>query len=71
MNITNSYFWIEEVIEVLNKKSGVFGLSGGVSSDFRDLHIASDEGNKKTKLAVSVFKPNLSPTPTSKYQFPL
>lgn len=46
---------IEEVIDVLNKKSGVFGLSGGVSSDFRDLHIASDEGNTKTKLAVSVF----------------
>ncbi len=46
---------IEEVIDVLNKKSGVFGLSGGVSSDFRDLHIASDEGNMKTKLAVSVF----------------
>ena len=28
---------IEGVMEVLNKKSGVFGLSGGLSSDFRDL----------------------------------
>ena len=28
---------IEGVMEVLNKKSGVFGISGGLSSDFRDL----------------------------------
>ena len=34
-----------EVNNVLNKKSGVFGLSGGVSSDFRDLNAAANEGN--------------------------
>lgn len=33
---------IEGVMEVLNKKSGVFGISGGLSSDFRDLTDAID-----------------------------
>lgn len=46
---------LEEVMEILNKKSGVYGLSGGVSSDFRDLDTASNEGNAKAKLAVEVF----------------
>lgn len=46
---------LEEVMVILNKKSGVFGLSGGVSSDFRDLDAASNEGNEKAKLAVEVF----------------
>ena len=40
---------------ILNKESGVYGLSGGVSSDFRDLDAASNEGNEKAKLAVEVF----------------
>ena len=40
---------------ILNKQSGVYGLSGGVSSDFRDLDAASKEGNEKAKLAVEVF----------------
>lgn len=46
---------LEEIMEILNKKSGVYGLSGGVSSDFRDLDAASNEGNEKAKLAVEVF----------------
>ncbi len=46
---------LEEVMVILNKKSGVLGLSGGVSSDFRDLDKASNEGNEKAKLAVEVF----------------
>ncbi|MCI5731647.1 MAG: acetate kinase [Eubacterium sp.] len=46
---------LEEVMVILNKKSGVYGLSGGVSSDFRDLDKASNEGNEKAKLAVEVF----------------
>ncbi|MCH5265959.1 MAG: acetate kinase [Lachnospiraceae bacterium] len=46
---------VEEVLEILNKESGVYGLSGGVSSDFRDLDAASNEGNEKAKLAVEVF----------------
>ncbi len=35
---------IDEVMSVLNKKSGMYGLSGYLSSDSRDLHAASDEG---------------------------
>lgn len=46
---------IDEVMNVLNKKSGVLGLSGGVSSDFRDLDKASKEGNELAKQAVDVF----------------
>ena len=46
---------IVEVMNVLNKKSGVLGLSGGVSSDFRDLDKASKEGNELAKQAVDVF----------------
>ena len=45
---------LEEVMVILNKKSGVLGLSG-VSSDFRDLDKASNEGNERAKLAVEVF----------------
>ena len=46
---------IEGVMEVLNKKSGVFGLSGGLSSDFRDLTDAMNAGDKKAKIAMDVF----------------
>lgn len=46
---------LEDILNILNKESGVFGLSGGVSSDFRDLDDASKKGNKKAKLAVEVF----------------
>lgn len=35
----------EEVVNICNKKSGVLGLSGGVSSDFRDLGQAAAQGN--------------------------
>ncbi len=45
---------INGILEVLNKKSGVQGLSG-VSSDFRDLQAGSDEGNERCKMAVDVF----------------
>ena len=46
---------IEGIMNVLNKKSGVFGISGGISSDFRDLTGAMAEGNKKAKIALEVF----------------
>ena len=46
---------IAGVMNVLNKKSGVYGLSGYVSSDFRDLNKAEDEGNEKAALAFRVF----------------
>lgn len=44
----------EDVNELLNKKSGVLGISG-VSSDFRDLEVAAEEGNERAKLALDVF----------------
>ncbi len=40
--------------EILNKKSGVLGISG-VSSDFRDLEAAAEEGNERALLALKVF----------------
>lgn len=44
----------EEVNNIMNKKSGVLGLSG-VSSDFRDIEGAAAEGNERAKLALDVF----------------
>ena len=44
----------EEVVSFLNKKSGVLGISG-VSSDFRDLEAAANEGNEKAQLALNMF----------------
>ncbi|MDY2990109.1 MAG: acetate kinase [Hornefia butyriciproducens] len=44
----------EEVVEVLNKKSGVLGISG-ISSDFRDLEKAMNDGNKRAELALKIF----------------
>lgn len=44
----------EEVNNMLNKQSGVLGISG-ISSDFRDLEVAMNEGNKRAKLALDVF----------------
>ena len=45
---------LDEVNNLLNKKSGVLGISG-VSSDFRDIENAAEEGNKRAKLALDVF----------------
>lgn len=45
---------INGINEVLNKKSGVFGVSG-VSSDFRDLDAASKDGNKRAQAALKMF----------------
>ncbi|MDI3478278.1 MAG: acetate kinase [Thermoanaerobacterium sp.] len=45
----------EEVVNILNKKSGVYGISG-ISSDFRDLEDAAfKNGNKRAQLALNVF----------------
>ena len=46
---------IPEIMDILNKKSGVFGLSGELSSDFRDLTDAMNAGDKKAKIAMDVF----------------
>jgi len=45
---------LEEVNRVLNKESGVLGISG-VSSDFRDLDDADEQGNERATLALQVF----------------
>ena len=45
---------IKEMVSILNKKSGVQGVSG-VSSDFRDLENAHKEGNERAGLAVDMF----------------
>ncbi len=45
---------IEEVDTLMNKQSGVFGISG-VSSDFRDIEDAAAEGNERAALALKVF----------------
>jgi acetate kinase len=38
------------VTELLNKKSGLLGISG-VSSDFREIELAADQGNDRARLA--------------------
>ncbi len=45
---------IDEMLNVLNKKSGVQGISG-VSSDFRDLESSAAEGNDRSRLALDMF----------------
>ena len=53
--IMNKYgISIDEMLNILNKKSGVLGVSG-VSSDFRDLDAAAAEGNDRAQLALDMF----------------
>lgn len=52
------YKTVEEINQLLNKKSGMLGLSG-VSSDFRDLDKGISEGNDRCRLAVDVFAYNV------------
>ncbi|UAL46529.1 acetate kinase [Sutcliffiella horikoshii] len=44
----------DEVLEVLNKRSGILGVSG-FSSDLRDIESAAKEGNERAELALEVF----------------
>lgn len=46
---------IAGLMNMLNKKSGVYGLSNNLSSDFRDLDAAAAEGNVPAKIALEVF----------------
>ena len=46
---------IAGLMNVLNKKSGVYGLSNSLSSDFRDLSEAAADGNEIAELALDVF----------------
>jgi len=53
--LCNTYNWtVDECLNVLNKKSGVLGMSG-VSSDFRDLENGANEGNADCALAREKF----------------
>jgi len=44
----------DEVLNILNKKSGMIGISG-ISSDFRDIQDAIAEGNERAELALKVY----------------
>jgi acetate kinase len=52
--IAKTGWTVYEVLDYLNKKSGVLGISG-VGSDFRDLTKAMYEGNQRAELAIDVF----------------
>ncbi len=44
----------DEVLDVLNKESGMLALSG-FSSDLRDIQVEADKGNERAELALKVF----------------
>ena len=46
---------LDEVDTILNKKSGMLGISG-ISSDFRDLEKAASEGNERAQIALDIFE---------------
>ena len=50
----NEHLTAKEMDNLMNKKSGVFGISG-ISSDFRDLSDAAEKGDEKAKLALDMF----------------
>lgn len=45
---------IEQADHIMNKESGMLGLSG-ISSDMRDLHNAANNGNERAKLALKIY----------------
>jgi len=47
---------INDMLNILNKKSGILGMSGGVSSDFRDVEAAAKEGNETCEIALEAFR---------------
>ena len=46
---------INEMLNILNKKSGVYGMTNGISSDFRDIEKAKEEGNHLAEVALDAF----------------
>ena len=46
---------IDEIMKILNKKSGVLGLSGNLSSDFRDLQAAYEKGDEAGIRTIETF----------------
>lgn len=51
----NENLTVSEMLNILNKKSGVLGMSGGISSDFRDLNAAANEGNEVAKVTLEAY----------------
>lgn len=49
---------INEMIDILNNKSGLLGISG-VSEDMRDVEKAAEEGNKRAQLAFDICEKNV------------
>lgn len=50
----NENLTVDQVLNILNKESGVLGISG-VSSDFRDLSAAAKDGNERAQIALDAF----------------
>lgn len=46
---------VNEVLNILNKKSGILGMSDGISSDFRDVGKAAEKGNHHAQVALDAF----------------
>jgi acetate kinase len=46
---------VDEVLNILNKESGVLGMSDGLSSDFRDIEAAAKEGNHNAETALEAY----------------
>ena len=46
---------VDEVLDILNKKSGVLGMTG-ISSDFRDIEIAAENGDHMAEVALDAFR---------------
>ena len=46
---------VSEMLNILNKKSGVLGMSGGISSDFRDIKAAMDDGDEVAKQTLEAY----------------
>ena len=46
---------IKEMVNVLNKKSGLLGMSGGLSSDCRDITAAAEEGHHLAKVTLDAY----------------
>ncbi len=46
---------LSQAINMLNKESGMLGMSGGVSSDFRDISAAIANGDEKARIALDAY----------------
>ena len=49
---------INEMLNILNKKSGILGMSGGISSDFRDIEKAKEERSQGIQVNINIMKKN-------------